>query len=134
MARGNSSGSGSGSGGGGGGGSPSSASSSCILLVNNGALPSFSEGKADPETGDVLILWLKKTGGGGNGGWERVEPSSLLPPSSSPPPPLLRGAGGEERAGLFVQAVAKGLIDQVHDFDDHLLDLKNDWLNPGLLG
>ena len=102
-------------------------SSSCILLVNNGALAPFSEGKADAEAGDVLGLWLLKKGGGegGNGGWERVVSSSS---------PLLRGAGGEERAKLFVQAVAKGLIDRVHDFDDHLLDLKKDWLNPGLLG
>ena len=124
---------GSGSGGGGGGGSVSC----CVLLVNNGALTSFSEGKADPEAGDVLSLWLKKSGGGGGGaaqgGWERVSPPSSSSSSAAPPAPLLRGAGGEERAKLFAQAVAKGLVDRVHDFDDHLLDLKKDWLNPGLL-
>jgi hypothetical protein len=104
--------------------SSSSSASSCALLLNNAALASFSEGKPDPVAGDVLELWLNKKGGGS---WERVAPSD----SSKP---LLRGAGGEERAKLFVQAVAKGLIDEVNDFDDHLLDLKKDWLNPGLLG
>ena len=110
-----------------------STTSSCVLLVNNGALASFSEGKAgDTEAGDALRLWLRRSGGGGGsggaGGWERAVSASS---SSSP---LLRGAGGEERAGLYVQAVAKGLADRVNDFDDHLLDPKKDWLNPGLLG
>ena len=127
VARGTGSG---GSGSGGSGGSASASSSSCCaLLVNNGALASFSEGRADPQAGDALTLWLKK--GGGGGAWERVAPSPSSSSSSSPV--LLRGAGGEERAKLFAQAVARGLADRVHDFDDHLLDLKKDWLNPGLL-
>ena len=126
--------------------SSSSSPSCCILLVNNGALASFSEGKADAEAGDILSLWLQKSSGGGEskavaaaaapgssslssaGGWERASSSSSSSSSA------LRGAGGEERAKLFLQAVSSGLVDKVHDFDDHLLDLKKDWLNPGLLG
>ena len=123
MARGNGASSSSGSSSSSSSSSPSLSNSSCALLLNNAALASFAEGKPDPAVGDVLELWLNKKGGGS---WERVAPSG----SSK----FLRGAGGEERAKLFVQAVAKGLIDEVSDFDDHLLDLKKDWLNAGLLG
>ena len=139
VARGSGSVGGSGGGGSGGNGNGNGASFGCALLVNNGALASFSEGKADPEAGDVLSLWLRKSNdckGAGGGGWERVSPpppSSPSSSSSSSPALLLRGAGGEERAKLFAQAVASGLVDRVSDFDDHLLDLKKDWLNPGLL-
>ena len=35
---------------------------------------------------------------------------------------------------LLEDCVEKGLYRKIVDFDDHMMDIKNDWLNKGLLG
>jgi hypothetical protein len=84
------------------------------LLLDGETLPSYSAGKG----GIPLIAWTKS--GGGGGAWV-----------ASP-----RGAGVSASAGasgLFAAAVADGKLDAVADFDDHLIDLRKDWLNEALV-
>lgn len=79
------------------------------LLLDGAALAVFSSGQ-----GGVPLLAFAKSDASGK--WA---------PAPAPAAP----AAASTR---FADAVAAGALDAVADFDDHLLDLKADWLNEGI--
>jgi hypothetical protein len=81
-----------------------------MLLLDGAALPAFSEGK-----GGVPLLAFAKS-----------EASGKWAPAPAPTAP----AAASTR---FADAAARGALDAVADFDDHLLDLKADWLNVAIV-
>lgn len=86
------------------------AGGSLMLLLDGAALPAFSEGK-----GGVPLLAFAKS-----------EASGKWAPAPAPTAP----AAASTR---FADAAARGALDAVADFDDHLLDLKADWLNVAIV-
>ncbi len=90
------------------------------LLLDAPALAAMSRtGGSEPP----LVLLARDTAGGG---WRRV-------PHPGPPELIVSTGGWEALRPRFLNAHAAGLHTELADFDEHLDDVRRDYLNAGLL-
>ena len=80
------------------------------LLLDGASLPTFSKGGG----GVPYVAWTKT----GDGRWAASGDAVV---------------GSTGASALFADAVAAGKLDAVADFDDHLVDVRRDWLNRALV-
>ena len=93
----------------------SGAARGLALLLDGASLADFSAGGGSGAS--PFLAWTHDLGG--SGGWK--------------PAPAGGVAASTGAAALFAAAVADGKLNAVADFDDHLIDLRKDWLNLGLV-
>lgn len=99
----------------------------CALSLNNNQLAKFTGVTASTEDVCPFEMFLRDA----SKSWKRISSSS-----TSEAGPRLLPAGGrlwKDVSSEFLQQLNRGVQDSLRDFDEHLDDAQNDYMNSNLL-